>query len=485
MRENERGSALILALLIVLAISVIGASLTVLSLTETYGSMNYRLMSQARYGAESAVHRAANYLLYTYAVPGGAGDPLGAYNMATAPVSAGGGAVILSGMSGVGANYPVPAVNTDFTNATTGSLPSGNATITYTASAKLVAMRNISVYGQLLPVVIQTWEITGRGTTTGARNAETEVTATLERQLLPTFNFALFATSGGCGALKFGGGAMVDSYDSGTMTLVNGQPVTQQWGGNVGANGNLNEGGNSTIIYGSMSTPLTGVGNCASGGVTAWTSNGGATVTGGLVELSQTMTFPTPSPPSPMPPTTSLGITSNTTCMQAGVTGCTPGNPSGLVIPPGTYGNINLTGQGVIHLKTGVYTVNSISLAGNSQLVIDSGPVVLNVGGQGVTNPVDLTGGTLTTLGLDPSTFQIQYAGTGGIKLEGGSAAAALVYAPGAPVTFAGGSDWYGGVVAANVTDQGGTKVHNDRKVNGSFFSAGNFMLSSFSWKKF
>jgi len=43
----------------------------------------------------------------------------------------------------------------------------------------------------------------------------------------------------------------------------------------------------------------------------------------------------------------------------------------------------------------------------------------------------------------------------------------------------------FGGVVAANVTDQGGTKVHNDRKVNGSFFSAGNFMLSSFSWKKF
>ena len=40
-----------------------------LSQTETYSSMNYRLMSQARYGAESGVHKATNYLLYTYVRP--------------------------------------------------------------------------------------------------------------------------------------------------------------------------------------------------------------------------------------------------------------------------------------------------------------------------------------------------------------------------------------------------------------------------------
>jgi len=485
MRENERGSALILSLLIVLAISVIGASLTVLSLTETYGSMNYRLMSQARYGAESAVHQAANFLLYTYAAPGTAGDPLAAYNLGTAPVSSGGGPIILSGMTGVASNYPVPAVNTQFAAATTGTLPSGNATITFTAAARLMAMRNISVYGQVSPVVIQTWELTGRGTTTGARNAEVEVTATLERQLLPTFSFALFATNGGCGALKFGGGGLVDSYDSGNMTLINGSPVTQQWGGNVGANGNLNEGGSGTVIYGSMSTPMTGVGNCSNGGVNAWTINGGAQVTGGLINLSQTMTFPPPSPPSPMPPTTTLGINKNTTCAQTGVAGCTPGNPTGLVLPPGTYPNVNLTSQGVIHLTAGVYTLNSISLSGGSGIVIDSGPVVFNIAGAGVQYPVDLTGGTLTTLNIDPSTFQIQYSGSSGIKLNGGTASAGLVYAPNAPVSFSGGSDWYGGVVASTVDDQGGTHIHNDRRVGSSFFTAGNFMLSSFSWKKF
>jgi hypothetical protein len=37
-------------------------------------------------------------------------------------------------------------------------------------------------------------------------------------------------------------------------------------GGNVGSNGNLNESGNVTI-NGTMSTPRTGVGNCANGAV--------------------------------------------------------------------------------------------------------------------------------------------------------------------------------------------------------------------------
>jgi hypothetical protein len=138
-----------------------------------------------------------------------------------------------------------------------------------------------------------------------------------------------------------------------------------------------------------------------------------------------------------------------------------------------------------VHLTTGVYNVNSLSMAGNSTLLIDSGPVILNIGGQGVTNPIDLTGGTLTTLNLDPRLFQIQYAGTANIKLEGGSNSAGLIYAPNAAVSFAGGSNWYGGVVAKTVDDQGGTKIHNDRRTDATFYTAGNYMLSAFSWKKY
>src|SRR6186713_2460558 len=78
---NDRGVALVVVLLLAVALSAIGASLLMLANTETYASMNYRMMSQARYGAEAGVLRAANYLTQTYTSPGQAGDPLANYNM--------------------------------------------------------------------------------------------------------------------------------------------------------------------------------------------------------------------------------------------------------------------------------------------------------------------------------------------------------------------------------------------------------------------
>ena len=62
---------------------------------------------------------------------------------------------------------------------------------------------------------------------------------------------------------------------------------------------------------------------------------------------------------------------------------------------------------------------------------------------------------------------------------------AGLVYAPNSAVSFSGGSNWYGGVISATVDDTGGTNIHNDRRVGASFFSAGNFMLSAFNWKRY
>ena len=62
-----------------------------------------------------------------------------------------------------------------------------------------------------------------------------------------------------------------------------GKPVISDSDGNVGTNGNLSAN-NSSVINGTLSTPRTGVGNCSSGGVSAQTTNGGATVTGGLVQ---------------------------------------------------------------------------------------------------------------------------------------------------------------------------------------------------------
>src|SRR5947207_10391663 len=128
-RNNERGIAMIIALFIVLAMSVLGTTLMFVLQTETTSSMNYRLMSQARYGAESGIHMAANYLLsaaYTNAAPGTGGDPLpGAYTTTTSPVTYNFGGTLkpiqLSSDPLIVQNYPVAAVKTAFANAATGT----------------------------------------------------------------------------------------------------------------------------------------------------------------------------------------------------------------------------------------------------------------------------------------------------------------------------------------------------------------------------
>ena len=112
--RNDEGIALVLALLFMLAFSSLGAAVMVLSRTETFSSLNYRMMSQARYGAESGVHKAAHYLLNTYALPGSLADPTSNYDTTVSPVTYLGQPVVLSAMSDVAANYPVTSVQAAF-----------------------------------------------------------------------------------------------------------------------------------------------------------------------------------------------------------------------------------------------------------------------------------------------------------------------------------------------------------------------------------
>src|SRR5262249_48814917 len=113
--NNERGIALVLALFLMTALSVLGASLMFLSQTETYASMNYRTMSQTRYAAEAGVNKVANFLLDSaqYAGVSAAGaDPIGAYDITRSPVQFGGQAGVLSGMTRVASNYPIATRHT-------------------------------------------------------------------------------------------------------------------------------------------------------------------------------------------------------------------------------------------------------------------------------------------------------------------------------------------------------------------------------------
>jgi hypothetical protein len=488
-RETEEGAALILAVLFVLALSAVASAMVVLSRTETLASMNYKMMSQSRYAAESGVHRAINYLINAYPEPGSPGDALANYNMDVSPVTYNGQPVVLSTIPGVASNYPVAATVTAFTNAAQGTLAAGGTNVAYRASMTLLSMRDFTAFGATASNVVQTWRITGTGGITGVQNSIVEVSATLERQVVSAHTYAAFATNPGCGALSFSGGVQTDSYDSSNMTMSSGHPVTQTNGGDVGTNGNLTESGGS-IIRGSLSTPRTGVGSCRSGAVTAETISGGATVTGGLITLPQAVTYPAPGTPTPLPPVTSASINPAATCASIGLTAAQCSGGSNVFTfnagtNPVVLGNISMSGGSVLHLTAGTYNFNSINLSGGAAVIVDSGPVFMNVVGTGQGTPIDFSGGSTSNLTFDPSKFQILYGGSATVRLSGGTSTSSMVYAPNASINLSGGTDFYGSVIGATVNDSGGVRIHYDRTLGGSFGTTGNRMLTSFTWKKF
>lgn len=95
------------------------------------------------------------------------------------------------------------------------------------------------------------------------------------------------------------------------------------------------------------------------------------------------------------------------------------------------------------------------------------------------------SGGALVNSGFDSSMLQIQYAGTGTVKVSGGVSTAAMIYAPNAGVQLTGGSDFYGSILSKTLDDSGGTDIHYDKSLSSKFSTAGNYMLSSFTWKKY
>ena len=473
--QNEKGIALVLSLFLLSAMSVIAASLMFLSQTETYSSMNYRLMSQARYGAESGIQKAANHLLYSYVVPATAGaDPIANYNINVSPVTFNNQPVVLSANATKPSNYPVAAVQTAFLAAVQGTLAAGNTTVAYAPYATLLSMQQIDVYGGGVET-IQTWQITSTGSITAGRTAQVEVSATLETPKFPATLYGAFGTAPTCGALKFGGNTQSNSYDS-TAALVGGTPVISNSGGNVGTNGNMTESG-SADIFGTLSTPRVGIGNCSDGNVDALSTSGGATINGhkppeagDVITLPQAVSLPTPVVPPGVPTTAYNGNN------QILLNGASVGNVTC------TGGTLTLGAVGV----TSTINMNSLSLTGNCELNI-LGTVVLNVVGAGTTTPFDTTGGSLANQSatFDPATFQIMYAGTDNIKLTGNSKAIGMLYAPNAAITVTGNNDFYGSIVGKTVETTGSSQIHYDRHLSSTFFMVGNPMMSSFSWKKY
>src|SRR5712692_1807160 len=521
-RSKQKGVALIFALIFILVLSVTAATLMFLSQSETWSSMNYRLMTQSRYGAEAGLHAAANYLMTSYTLPGGAGDPISAYKLTVSPVTlaAGGNPIALGPtMNSISANYPVSTVLTNFNTATQKSLTAGANTVNYSVSAELLAMRQVQECNNLQNLTAQLWRLTSHGDITGARKAEVEVSALLESHINPCYNYAGFATGSGCGSISFNGGGTINSYNSSNMTLSGGSPVTQNYFGNLGSNGNVNTA-SGTMINGTFSSPDTGVGACGGGGGVPALSGAGS-VTGcalsptncvaapGLVTLPQTVTMPTTQIPTTVPPP-STNISSASTLTPC--SGICPDNGAG----NGNYGNIGISGNssqvvtfvpavaivnGVSVCQPGTYYVNSITVTGNASMAVGpcpgTGPatgnpavylpVIINVVGNGVATPLDIGGNGMYNPTFNSTLLQIQYAGTGAINLHGNGSSSAVLYAPNAPITFSGNANWYGSVIGKTIQSNGGATVsiHYDRALQENLMTVGNWTLDTFTWSKY
>jgi hypothetical protein len=283
--------------------------------------------------------------------------------------------------------------------------------------------------------------------------------------------------------------------------------------GNLGSNGNVNTA-TGTVINGTFSSPDTGVGACGGGGGVTALSGAGA-VTGcstattcipapGLVKLPQTVTLVTPQIPTSVPPP-STNISNASTLTPC--SGICPDNGAG----NGNYGDIILSGNpsnvvtflpaivnvnGVPTCVPGTYYVNSIQLTGQSSLTIGPCPgsnppvympVIINVVGNGQATPLDIGGNGIANSTFNSTLLQIQYAGTGAVKLRGNGNSAAVLYAPNAALTFTGNAQWYGSVIGNTITAIGGASVsiHYDRALQANLMTVGNWTLDTFTWSKY
>lgn len=490
-RANQRGAAIVVALFMMLLVTALGAAMVHVARTETLSSASYTSMSQGRYAAESGLAAAANYLLssaYANVMPGTAGDPITNYNIAVSPVTRNGAPVVLSSDAAVASNYPSAAVIATFQGASSGTLQVGG-TASYNARATLLRMRQIpdGITGQL--ITLQSWEIAGIGRrATGEIAGEAEVSAIIERTTRPLFNYAAFATANGCNALTMTGVASTDSYNS-SQPVTGPAPETSPHGGHVGTNGNLGATGQAQV-NGTLSTPMAGIGACTANNVTAASLGPGTAITEGLIQLSQPIVFPTPPQPNPMPGTSNQQI-NNPSC--TGLPNCTLNGQQVVLTPAGStpvlLGNVTINGGQTVVLKAGTYHVNSLTLAGGGKIVVDAssgGPVTIVLAGEGAgTKVFDVTGNGVANSTWDPSMLRIQYHGTKELQFDGNGDTAALIYAPNAHATLAGTADFYGSIITRTVDSVGTAKLHYDLQLQKRVLTAGEPLMTSFTWRTF
>ncbi len=519
---------MVLALFLMSALSVLGASMMFLSQTETYATLNYRMMSQARYAAEAGIQHASNFLLDTtqYAPPhtGTGGDSIDDnYDLTTSPVKCKVGATLCTPNSDIilsstaaNSNYPDATKKTSFVAAGGGSLSAGSATLTYTTVATLLTMQYFESYAGTS--VVQTWKVESVGAVSGTRNATVEVMALVETPKVPASGYAAFATADVCGALTLSGHLSTDSYDSTLMsgtTTPTSSGTTSTSGGSVGTNGNLTLNGGADV-GGNLYTPRTGVGSCNASSATAFT--GSLAHVDSIVQLPAVVNYPDPQMPTFLnanPVILNSAATLASACATFGLSApvCqVSGSVLTLDASTATGSEIRLpelTINGTFTLKIvagtpNKYDLNALNLLGGADIQVStntaaSAAVVNIVGkdkdGGDLANPLNLAGGSQLTpectgaatgcSNYDASLLKFVYGGEGELDLLGNSEMIGTVYAPSSYVHLGGAYAIYGSVISGMLDNGAGSPViHYDRRLTHDLYMPGHPAAGTFTWKR-
>jgi Tfp pilus assembly protein PilX len=562
--KNQRGVTLIIALLLLLVLSMLAAGIIFVTQSETWASANDRTLTQARYAAEAGSQATINWLSHSYTAP----TSFGSYTTTTVPVQARARQrVVLSAMSGVSSNYPDSTVQSAFNTALSSQSVPGLTNATYSTYATLISMTpgsGVSWLGS--GGVQQTWQITSQGTVSGVRNATVQVVSTIQNSGSPIFDYAMESTATGCTAtdkaapIDFTGGttSYTDSYNSNSGPYI--YAANEASGG--GTNGNiavvnpgsggtpgyisLGSGGNVAIVYGAVSTTNKTVGSsCPTDGI-----SGAHYVSINTSTPSNNVPLPwgcttTPCYAVASPSTASQDVSTN--CRK--ITGCTSLgstyiNDAGAKtsvneysLAPGAttnYGNVEVDNADVLVLSAGTYNMNSLNFAKDGQVVVSSGPVVINLSGDGFTacTSTNCNGASLVlnvggnagmnlcnnglpgnvgqlsnancptraysgSLGVSsgtpitnpisgtPSQLQVVYAGQAAIGATG-APLCAVTYAPNASVQMTGAPlAYYGSIIANSLADTANSPIHYDQALQNTIMQIGPFQQIGFTWSKF
>ena len=487
--SRESGVAMVTALLTLLVLSTLAAGFIFVTQSEIWSTSNYKTLSQARYLADAGAERTLDWIRYTYAPPPGV-----AWDTTKYPVRSNGSEVVLSAIDGEASNYPDAAIaQSYFDRLNNQSVTTTGLAGTYSTKATLLSIQVVTDLLTQQISSLDTWRITSRSKVTGYRGSALDVEQIVERGGVPVFNYTIYTTGTGCQITNMSGaGGLTDSFDS---SLGNYSLTHTNTNGNIGSNGNTNLSG--TTVYGALTTPLQKVdpSGCSGADPSELNTSGSASVKEGI-RIQPPPDYPIPPPVDPAPTTATFSSFSRSASAAATVNfGQYYNSNSNAIlgdigdgITSGRAQNIVVTGGKSLVVRAGTYNINSVTMSGGGRFRILTGPVVVNLAGNGTLTSgsvLNLSGASIANPTGLPSNLRFVYRGTASMSFSGGSDAYALVYAPNAPVTISGNGDWYGAFVSSKFTASGGSRFHYDRVLLGNFYYVGPYRTLSYSRSKF